>query len=121
METLADMDAQGVRYDGRTPAYVGGKTVTGYDPRNPFAATARPAELEYSEWELHCEMQDGSGDGTVPTSSGRAPIAQARNGQVREQLQMRGFNHEGPFRDSLVQLITLQWILKIAAQAEKPA
>ncbi|CUJ52119.1 lipase/acyltransferase domain-containing protein [Achromobacter kerstersii] len=121
METLADMDAQGVRYDGRTPAYVGGKTVTGYDPRNPFAATARPAELEYSEWELHCEMQDGSGDGTVPTSSGRAPIAQARNGQVREQLQMRGFNHEGPFRDSLVQLITLQWILKIAAQAETPA
>jgi len=34
---------------------------------------------------------------------------------------MRGFDHEGPFRHTQVQLITLQWILKIAGQARKPA
>ncbi|MGE8672715.1 MAG: hypothetical protein ACN6PB_06725, partial [Achromobacter kerstersii] len=67
-----------------------------------------------------CDMQDGIGDGTVPTSSGQAPARQSKNGQVREQLQMRGFDHEGPFRHPHVQLITLQWVLKIAAQAKQP-
>jgi len=121
IDAVAESRTEDVRHSGRTPIYLGGESDAGYGPGYPLGYAVRPQNLEYSDWELHCDMQDGIGDGTVPTSSGQAPARQAKDGQVREQLQMRGFDHEGPFRHTQVQLITLQWILKIAGQARKPA
>lgn len=121
IDAVVESRTEDARHSGRSPIYLGGDSHAGYVPDYPLGYTARPQKLEYSDWELHCDMQDGIGDGTVPTSSGQAPARQAKEGQVREQLEMRGFDHEGPFRHTQVQLITLQWVLKIAAQAKTPA
>ena len=63
--------------------------------------------VQTSYWELHCRMQDGAGDGTVPVSSGRAPIRQVRQGSVRQQVQSPGFDHEASYANPLTQQFTL--------------
>ncbi|MCD0497702.1 hypothetical protein LP085_12620 [Achromobacter sp. MY14] len=119
IEALLEARNSDIQHDGRTPLYARGQSRVASPSLRYLDATFPPGKLQYSDWELHCEMQDGIGDGTVPISSGRAPIDQAKRGQVKEQLEMQGFEHEGPFRNELVQQITLQWILKLAAQARK--
>lgn len=58
------------------------------------------------------------GGGTVPISSGEAPLRQAKDpGSIRQQFRMAGFEHEPSFRDPQVQLATLFSLQKIAAQA----
>ncbi|WP_223265036.1 esterase/lipase family protein [Achromobacter spanius] len=121
IESLFQARDSDVHQGGRTPLYVRGHSGMSHPSVKYTDGSSASEKSPYSDWELHCEMQDGVGDGTVPTSSGRAPIDQAEHGQVQEQLKMRGFDHEGPFRNEQVQLITLQWILKIAAQARKPS
>ena len=76
--------------------------------------------VQTSYWELHCRMQDGSGDGTVPVSSGSAPIKHARNGGVRQQIKAPGFDHEASYANPLAQHFTLYSLIKIAAKAKRP-
>ncbi|QYJ24349.1 hypothetical protein KYT87_14640 [Achromobacter sp. ES-001] len=124
IESLITARHTDVQHRGRAIVRVGPHSALGRASVKFVGDTSTPHDPGpriYSDWELHCGMQDGVGDGTVPTSSGRAPIDQVERGEVREQLKMQGFDHEGPFHDERVQLVTLQWVLKIAAQAKKPS
>ncbi len=105
-----------VRMDGSTPEYVGGKTeVSTFATPDGGGATA----YDTSYWELHCELQDGSGDGTVPLSSGAAPLAQGGTA-IQQQFKLTGFGHEPAFKDGVAQRATLYAITKIAGQAKRP-
>ncbi|CAD5372900.1 Alpha/beta hydrolase [Rubrivivax sp. A210] len=101
-----------VRHDGSATMYVGGRTEF---IASPFGFGSTVYETSY--WELHCEKQDGSGDGTVPASSGRAPRLQ---GAVKQQFAMTGFGHEPAYKNAEVQRATLYAITRIAATAKKP-
>ncbi|MDF3836061.1 alpha/beta hydrolase [Cupriavidus basilensis] len=74
-----------------------------------------------AHWKLRCRMQDGIGDGTVPEASGRAPQQQAQSSQVRYQFRLTGFDHEKSYLNARAQAVTLYSVIKIAAQATKPA
>lgn len=115
---VSTMQMEQVRDQGSSPLYVGGSRVVEHLP----ARAGRLAlSMEVSHWELHCEMQDGIGDGTVPVSSGQAPAAQAREGQVRVQVCATGFDHEGAFKVMQTRHFTLYSLIKIAAQAKRPS
>ena len=106
-----------VRAPGGSIDYVGGSTqfVTNY---SPMGATSTQYETSY--WELHSEMQDSSGDGTVPTSSGRMPGIRGA-GNIKQQFRLTGFGHEKSYQNALAQSATLLSITKIAGQAKRPA
>lgn len=92
---------------------------TGFPPmRGDPDAPVKTVQTSY--WELHCRMQDGAGDGTVPVSSGSAPIKHARNGEVRQQVKAPGFDHEASYANPLAQHFTLYSLIKIAAKAKRP-
>ena len=103
------LDKDAVRLAGSTPEYVGGGTF-------PVGVTT----YESSFWELHCDKQDGVGDGTVPESSGAKPKA-AGGGNIKQQFKLTGFDHEASYRKSTpVRNATLYAISRIAGQAEIP-
>ena len=107
---------QQVRMDGASPEYVGGETeISNY--ATPFGGGVSVNETSY--WELHCEMQDGAGDGTVPLSSGAAPLAQGGE-SVKQQFKLTGFGHEHAFKDGTAQRATLYAITKIAGATKRP-
>jgi pimeloyl-ACP methyl ester carboxylesterase len=106
-----------VRMDGTTPEHVGGAT--------EFRSYASPmgggvSIYDTSYWELHSSMQDGVGDGTVPVSSGAAP---KRDGgaAIKQQFRLRGFGHEGSYKDATAQKVSLYAIAKIAGVAKRSA
>jgi hypothetical protein len=114
---VSTMQMADVRDEGSSPVYVGGRRVE----RAAALRGGWPTQfMEVSHWELHCSMQDGSGDGTVPVSSGKAPAMQAREGQVRAQVGVTGFDHEGAFGVVQTRHFTLYSLIKIAAQAKRP-
>lgn len=115
---VSTMQMAQVRDQGSSPLYVGGSRVVEHVP---VRAGRLAVSMEVSHWELHCEMQDGIGDGTVPVSSGQAPAAQAREGQVRVQVSATGFDHEGAFKVMQTRHFTLYSLIKIAAQAKRPS
>jgi pimeloyl-ACP methyl ester carboxylesterase len=101
-----------VRMDGTNPEYVGGKT--------EIYSTGRGAyTVELSYWVLRCEMQDGIGDGTVPLSSGSAPLAQGGS-NIQQQFRLSGFGHEPSFKDNTVRKAVLYSFDKIATKAKRP-
>jgi len=100
-----------VRDEGRSPLHVGGERHEG--------TFGKDAQTSY--WELHCLMQDGGGDGTVPASSGSAPLRRDREGSIRQQFRLKGFAHEPAFKDEGARQVTLYALVKIAAQARRPA
>lgn len=104
-----------VRMDGQTPEYVGGRTevMTHASPDGVGHSV-----YETSHWELHCELQDGAGDGTVPLSSGAAPLAQGSTA-VQQQFKLTGFGHEPAYKDATAQRTTLYAITKIAGRAKR--
>ncbi|AZE54643.1 hypothetical protein C4K03_2488 [Pseudomonas synxantha] len=116
--TVSNLEMHQVRDDGRSPVYVGGHEQPIPPLRGDPDAPIKTVQTSY--WELHCKMQDGSGDGTVPVSSGSAPIKQARNGGVRQQIKAPGFDHEACYANPLTQQFTLYSIIKIAANAKRP-
>jgi pimeloyl-ACP methyl ester carboxylesterase len=116
--TVSNFEMHQVRDDGRSPVYVGGHEQSIPPMRGDPDAPVKTVQTSY--WELHCKMQDGSGDGTVPVSSGSAPIKQARNGGVRQQIKAPGFDHEASYANPLTQQFTLYSIIKIAANAKRP-
>ena len=116
--TVSNLEMHQVRDDGRSPVYVGGHEQPIPPMRGDPDAPVKTVKTSY--WELHCKMQDGSGDGTVPVSSGSAPIKHARNGGVRQQIKAPGFDHEASYANPLTQQFTLYSIIKIAAKAKRP-
>jgi len=116
--TVSNLQMHQVRDDGRSPVYVGGHEQPIPPMRGDPDAPVKTVQTSY--WELHCKMQDGSGDGTVPVSSGSAPIKQARNGGVRQQIKAPGFDHEASYANPLTQQFTLYSLIKIAAKAKRP-
>ncbi|MCP9731992.1 alpha/beta hydrolase [Pseudomonas sp. GBPI_506] len=116
--TVSNLEMHQVRDDGRSPVYVGGHEQPIPPMRGYPDAPVKTVKTSY--WELHCKMQDGSGDGTVPVSSGSAPIKHARNGGVRQQIKAPGFDHEASYANPLTQQFTLYSIIKIAAKAKRP-
>lgn len=116
--TVSNLQMHQVRDDGRSPVYVGGHEQSIPPLRGDPDAPVKTVQTSY--WELHCKMQDGSGDGTVPVSSGSAPIKQARNGGVRQQIKAPGFDHEASYTNPLTQQFTLYSLIKIAAKAKEP-
>ncbi|WP_223550496.1 esterase/lipase family protein [Pseudomonas sp. A-B-19] len=116
--TVSSLQMHEVRDDGRSPLYVGGQAEAVPPLRGDPDAPVRTVQTSY--WELHCRMQDGTGDGTVPVSSGRAPIRQARKDSIRQQVQAPGFDHEASYANPLTQQFTLYSLIKIAAKAKRP-
>ena len=116
--TVSNLEMHQVRDDGRSPVYVGGQPQSipplRGDPDGPIKT------VQTSHWELHCQMQDGAGDGTVPVSSGSAPIRHARSGEIRQQINAPGFDHEASYAHPLTQHFTLYSLIKIAAKAKRP-
>jgi hypothetical protein len=106
-----------IRSDGSNPGYVGGSTEISTVSDGFFTSSY---VYETSYWELHCEMQDGAGDGTVPTISGLAPMKEG-GGAIKQQFRMSGFGHEESYRNVQAQLATLFSITKIAGSAKRPA
>jgi len=70
-----------------------------------------------SYWRIECAMQDGAGDGTVPLSSGRAPMELGAD-CIRQQFRLSGFAHEESYRNRDAQYVTLYALMKIAGEAE---
>lgn len=84
--------------------------------KGPYGAQPR------TEWRLRCAMQDGGGDGTVPISSGRAPMSTAKNkSHIQYQFRLTGFGHEPSYNNANARLSTLFSIMKIAAKAKASA
>jgi pimeloyl-ACP methyl ester carboxylesterase len=110
VEKVLAMSPREVSMDGSPTAFVVGN-ISGYSSTTPMFAG--------SKWLFHCETQDGSGDGTVPVSSGRAPLHD-NCVAVKQQFAMRGFDHQGAFDDDQVRNASLYSITKIAAAAKKP-
>ena len=92
------MSPQAARIEGSTPEYVGGQG-------------------KRSHYELHAAKQDGSGDGTVPASSGRMPAGAAN---VKQWFALKGFKHEPAYKDDSARVATLYAIVKLTAQAREP-
>lgn len=116
-QQVRDLGFDGIRDSGSQPLYVGGQTeyVRGYGGAMGAGGTA----YETSYWEISAAMQDGGGDGTVPTSSGRAPLLGASSpGSIRQQFRMHGFEHEPSYKNGQAQFATLFSIQKIAALAK---
>ncbi len=113
---VLSMGSPDLRADGSSPEYVGGQTefMTSVSPYGAHTST-----YESSYWELHCEMQDGAGDGTVPVSSGSAPLHQTP-ASIKQQFRMTGFSHEPSFRDVNAQRVTVFSITKLAGLARRP-
>lgn len=103
-----------VRDDGSNPLHVGGQVEV--VPSYGYMGGVTTCQTSY--WELEALKQDGGGDGTVPTSSGRSPLSHAKDrGRIRQQFRMSGFEHEPSYRNGQVQLATFFSLQKIAAQA----
>jgi hypothetical protein len=109
---VQNMSTKQIRMDGRTPEYVGGGTEFTVDNQ-----TGVTSSYETSYWELHCEMQDGAGDGTVPNSSGAAPMARGGN-CIQQQFKLTGFGHEPAYHNATAQRATLYAINKITGKAK---
>lgn len=115
-DQVRNMRFDQVRDDGSNPLHVGGKTevVNNYSYYGGGSTT-----YQSSYWELVAEKQDGGGDGTVPVSSGKAPLLSASNSShIRQQFRMTGFEHEPSYQNATAQLATLYSLNKIAAAAK---
>lgn len=105
-----------IRSDGTNPAYVGGSLQVTADP-----VSGTVSSYQTSYWELTGEMQNGgAGDGTVPASSGAAPLVRG-GASIRQQFKLMGIEHEPAYQNHTAQRAVLYAITKIAGSAKKPA
>lgn len=79
--------------------------------RNGMGVITKSSGSFYRAW---LSNKDDSGDATVPAHSGIAP----RN-HVRFFAEMRGFEHQGSYKESTVQAVTLYSMISLAASAER--
>jgi len=113
-ESVKGMPHSDIRGAGSTPEYVGGELEV-----SPSYGEGMPITYQSSYWELHCELQDGEGDGTVPKSSGAAPMNEGKN-NIRQQFKLTGFGHEPAYKNEGVQRACLFAINKIVGTAKVP-
>jgi hypothetical protein len=106
---VANMGFHEVRDSGNNPLRVGGTKPSG----NPIVSLAA---RHTSYWDIHADLQDSGGDGTVPRCSGAAP-KQRGGARVRQQFRLEGFGHEPSYNDPVARHVTLYSLIKIAAQA----
>jgi hypothetical protein len=107
------MTAQQLQMDGVNPEHIGFSRIEKFD----INGQSRVDEI--SQWELRAHMQDGIGDGTVPSSSGHAP-ADCPN--VREVFRLSGIEHEPAYRESVgAQQVSMYAIAAISLNARVPA
>lgn len=81
--------------------------------RNGIGVVVKSSGDFYRAW---LSGKDDSGDATVPTHSGLAPRDYAAF-----FARMRGFEHQGSYKDRAVQAVTLYSMISLAATAEKLA
>ncbi|MGE4449423.1 MAG: esterase/lipase family protein [Azospira sp.] len=81
--------------------------------RGGVGVTAQSQGSFYRAW---LSDKDDAGDATVPAHSGLAPRT-----HVPFFAQMRGFEHQGSYKDGPVQAVTLYSLISLACKAEKPA
>lgn len=79
--------------------------------RNGKGVIAKSSGSFYRAW---LSDQDDSGDATVPAHSGLAP-----RDHVGFFARMRGFEHQGSYKQTHVQAVTLYSMISLAAAAEK--
>lgn len=103
-----------VRDDGSNPVRVGGRTEY---VRGSMYSIGTSYETSY--WDLVSQKQDGRGDGTVPASSGKAPLSHG-GGSIKQQFNLKGFGHEEAYRNRDAQYATLYSLMKIASMARLP-
>lgn len=113
-EQVYNMGFEHVRDIGLNPLRVGGEMRY----IQTYSMGAGPQQINTSFYELSAAKQDGGGDGTVPTSSGRAPLITGGGGSIRQQFRMHGFEHEKSYRNSAAQLATLFSIYRIVSAAK---
>ena len=106
-EQVYDMTPQQIRMDGTNPEFVGGI------PNQ----RVRDRVFNTSYWELPASMQDGTGDGTVPGSSGRAP---ADCDKVKQMFRLIGVVHEPAYQHTTAQQVTVYSLVRIVQQALTP-
>ncbi|MGA0572030.1 esterase/lipase family protein [Variovorax sp. VNK109] len=94
--------------DGTNPEHLPG-------PRLSRQVGMRPVETQ-SFYELRLMTAADTGDGTVPESSGRAPLP-----HVKQLFAVRNIEHESAYQNAQVQQITAYAIARIAAQTRLPA
>ncbi len=102
-----------VRHEGINPAFVGDRLQT-------VTALGYAVTYKASDWALRCETQDAIGDGTMPTRSGAAPLAEGGTA-IKQQFRLPGFGHEKAYLDPTAQRTALYAIDKIAGKAKRPA
>lgn len=115
VEGVPNLRFSDVRDDGTNPARVGGKleVVSGYMAAHTYQS---------SHWDLNAEMQDGAGDGTVPVSSGSAPLfLSGKAAGIKQQFRLTRFEHEQSYNHASARSATLFSIYRIAGSARKDA
>ena len=113
-EQVKAMGFHDIADNGRNPLPVGGHPAVS----GPYSSVQIRTPVH---WYLRCSSQDGDGDGTVPVSSGSAPLRRDRRGNIRQQFRLSGFEHEGSYKHADAQQVTLYALIKIAAKARVSA
>ena len=115
ISSISGLNRDQIRTDGTSPEFVGGRTeITTYYGELGGGVSV----YDTSYWELHCEMQDGMGDGTVPVSSGSAP-KKIGGSAIKQQFRMSGFDHEGSYKNPVAQRSSLYALTKIVGVAKR--
>lgn len=106
-----------VRTDGSNNLYMGGEAQV--NSANG-SADSGGEKGESSHWEIRCDKHDSTGDGTVPSASGRHPRTSGGM-HIRQQFELPGVQHEPAYRDyPVAQQVTYYAITKLAALADLP-
>lgn len=79
--------------------------------RNGVGVVTKSSGHFYRAW---LSRKDNSGDATVPAHSGLAPLD-----FVQFFAEMQGFEHQGSYKESSVQAVTLYSMISLAANAER--
>jgi len=112
--SVRQMGHEKIRGEGSSPAYVGGSMVV-----MPSFGEGPPVVYEASDWEIRADQWDGHGDGTVPVSSGSAPLHLGGT-KVKQQFRINNIKHEPAYNDGMSRMATLYALTKLAGQARMP-
>ncbi len=111
---VLNMKPSAMRTTGANALYVGGRLVT---QRVGGGDAPTTTTYETSFWSIHCAKYDGSGDGTVPATSGRAP-RKSGGSSVIQQFEIPNIDHEGAYNDATSRQVAYYAITKLAALAD---
>lgn len=103
LDDIPDLSYSQVKYDGDNAVYIDGKP--GFFGGQNYT------------WQIKLDMQDGTGDGTVPDSSGNSPARTSKPASnIKQQFKLGGFEHSGAYENAAARLTTLYSITKIVAK-----